>query len=80
MIVSVAQASSHVHAIIPPIHLHVVWRTNAGIVANGVVTCPRTTDSGSLTFVHIYNPKERVLQDHENSALGWVDVQFQCGC
>lgn len=53
MIVSVAQASSHVHAIIPPIHLHVVWRTNAGIVANGVVTCPRTTDSGSLTFVHI---------------------------
>lgn len=33
--------------------MHVVWRTNAGVVANGVVTCPRTTDSRSLTFIHI---------------------------
>lgn len=53
VIVSVAQASSHVHAIVSPVHLHVVWRADAGIVANGVVTCPWTADSGSLTFIHI---------------------------
>lgn len=53
MVVSVAETSSHVHAIISPVHLHVVWRTNAGVVANGVVTCPRTADPRSLTFIHI---------------------------
>lgn len=53
IIVSVAQTSSHIHAIIASIHLHVVWRANAGVVANGVVTCPWTTDSGSFTFIHI---------------------------
>lgn len=53
VVVSVAQTSSHVHAIVSPVHLHVVWRADAGVVANGVVTCPRPADSRSLTFVHI---------------------------
>lgn len=47
------------HAVISPIHLHVVWRANTGVVANGVVTCPWTTDSRSFTFIHIYNPKRK---------------------
>lgn len=46
------------HAIISPIHLHVVWRTYTGIVANSVVTCPWATNSRSLTFIHIYSPKK----------------------
>lgn len=33
--------------------MHVVWRANTGVVANGVVTGPWTTDSGSFTFIHI---------------------------
>lgn len=42
--------------------MHVVWRTNAGIVANGVVTGPRTTDSRSLTFVHIITHSSVFIQ------------------
>lgn len=42
--------------------MHVVWRTNAGIVANSVVTCPRTTDSRSLTFVHIITHSSVFIQ------------------
>lgn len=53
IIVSVAQASSHVHAVVSPVHLHVVWRADAGVVANGVVTRPWTADSGSLTLIHV---------------------------
>lgn len=53
IIVPVAQTPPHIHAIIPPIHLHVVWRADTGVVANSVVTCPWTTDSGSFTFIHI---------------------------
>lgn len=53
IIVSIAQTSSHIHAIISPINLHVVWRTYTGVVANGVVTCPWATNSRSLTFIYI---------------------------
>lgn len=53
IIVSVAQTSSHIHAIIPPIHLHVVWRADAGVVADSVVTCSWTTDSRGFTFIHV---------------------------
>lgn len=42
--------------------MHVVWRTNAGIVANGVVTRPRTTDSRSLTFIHIITHSSVFIQ------------------
>lgn len=33
--------------------MHVVWRTDAGVVANGVVTCPWAADSRSLTLIHV---------------------------
>lgn len=59
------------HAIIPPIHLHVVWRADTGVVANSVVTCPWTTDSGSFTFIHIYNPKRKWYVNIEFHSLEW---------
>jgi len=33
--------------------LHVVWRTDTGVVADSVVTCSWTTNSGGFTFIHI---------------------------
>ena len=60
------------HAIIPPIHLHVVWRADTGVVANSVVTCPWTTDSRSFTFIHIYNPKRKWYVNTEISLFRMV--------
>lgn len=62
IVVPVAQASSHVHAVIAPVHLHVVRGTDAGVVAHGVVTRPRATDSRSLTLVHIITHSRVLIQ------------------
>lgn len=43
--------------------MHVVWRANAGVVANGVVTCPWTTDSWSFTLIHIITHSGIFIQE-----------------
>lgn len=62
IVVSVAQTSSHIHAVVPPIDLHVVWGTYTGVVANGVVARSRTADARSLTFIHIITHSRIFIQ------------------
>ncbi len=51
---SVARDAGLTHAVVSSVDLHVLRRTDAGVVPNGVITLTRTTDAGTLTLVHIY--------------------------
>ncbi len=50
---SVARDAGLTHAVVSSVDLHVLRRTDAGVVPNGVITLTRTTDAGTLTLVHI---------------------------
>ena len=55
------------HAVVATIDLHVIWWTDAGVVADGVVALTGTADSGTLALIHIWN---RARHREEHISLG----------
>lgn len=62
IVIPVTQTSSHIHAVVSSVDLHVIRRTDAGVVPNSIVTCARPTNARCLTLIHIITHSSLFIQ------------------